>query len=97
MTNGMNIMSTRSDSVRLGGPASAKGFGAAGPMEERHAALERAFIDEFLRRVGHTPCSLQRLPSNQQTMLFRAASTFATLKLAEIESRARVVHNITGN
>ena len=79
-------MRTRSDSVRLGGP-----------MEEPHAALERAFIDEFLRRLGHTPCSLQRLPMNQQTTLFRAASTFATLKLAEIESRARLVHDIIGN
>jgi hypothetical protein len=66
-------------------------------MEEIHAALERALIDEFLRSVGHTQCSLQRLPMNQQTTLFRAASTFATLKLAEFESRARLVHDITGN
>ena len=90
MTKGMTIMRTQRDSFRRSGPASATGW------EASHAALERALIDEFLRRIGHTPCSLQWLPMNQQTTLLRAASTFATLKLAEIESRARLGDDISG-
>ena len=63
-------------------------------LEEPHAALERALIAEFLAERGHTLPSLARLPTNQHRELLTAATTYATLKLSEIESRARFVEEI---
>lgn len=65
------------------------------PPHEPHAALERAFIDEYLQRVGHTRASLLRLPPPQQAMLMRTAASFATMKLSEIEARAHFLHELT--
>jgi hypothetical protein len=59
-------------------------------QDQQDAALERALIDEFLHKTGHTLCTIQRLPFDQQRTLLRAASTFAAIKLAEIALRERL-------
>jgi hypothetical protein len=59
------------------------------PLEDPHAALERQFIDEFLQSVGHTRRSVAELGTSGVSMLLRAASEYASLRLAEIECRAR--------
>jgi hypothetical protein len=64
------------------------------PLEERHAALERALIDEFLGRRGHTRPSLTALPAHEAAALLRAAAGYASLRLAEIDSRAHYVDEI---
>jgi hypothetical protein len=63
-------------------------------MQDPHSALERALIGEFLHRLGHSLPSVRRLPADEQLPLLRAAATYATLKLSEIESRARFVDEI---
>ena len=47
------------------------------------AALERAFIDEFLASRGCTVRSIVGLPPGDREPLLCAAATFATLKLAD--------------
>ena len=64
------------------------------PPHEPHAALERAFIDEYLQQIGHTRESLQGLPPPEQAALMRTAASFATMKLSEIEARARFLHEL---
>ena len=64
------------------------------PMEDPHAQLERAFIDEFLRLHGHDPEAVRVLPAPEVLGLLEAASIYAAGKLAEFESRAHYVHDI---
>ena len=64
------------------------------PLEESHAALERALIDEFLDRRGYPRPSLKNLPAAEATALLREAAAYASLRLAEIDSRAHYVDEI---
>ena len=59
-----------------------------------HGPLEYALIDEFLAERGHTWQSLDQLPPAQRRELLRRAASYATLRLAEIESRAHFVDDI---
>ena len=68
------------------------------PESERsadpHGPLERALIDEFLAERGHTLRSVDWLPlPERRELLFRAVS-YATQRLAEIESRAHFVDDL---
>lgn len=64
--------------------------GLHGPL----AALERALIDEFLKKLGHTLRSVDALPPGERNRLLRAATAFATAQLAQIEARAHFVDEI---
>jgi hypothetical protein len=64
------------------------------PIEDPHAALERRLIDEFLGSVGYTRRSAGELGTREVSTLLRAASEYASLRLAEIESRARYTDEI---
>ena len=64
------------------------------PIEDQHAALERRFIDEFLESVGHTRRSARGLEARDVSTLLRAASEYASLRLAEIECRAHYADEI---
>jgi hypothetical protein len=66
------------------------------PLEDRHAALERALIAEYLASAGQDFVSLRKLPPAQREDLLHHAATYATLRLSEIESRAEYVHEIHG-
>jgi hypothetical protein len=67
---------------------------AGPPVEDPHAALERALIAEFLGDMGHTLHSIGILPLDQQRDVLRFATTYATLRLSEIEARARYVNEM---
>ena len=67
------------------------------PSEDPEARLERALIDEFLRTRGHDSVSVERLPERERTPLLQDASTYAAGKLAEMEARARLVHELHGD
>ena len=54
------------------------------PLQDPERQLERALIDEFLRVRGHDARSVE-------------ASVHAASKLAEIEARARFVHELHGH
>jgi hypothetical protein len=59
--------------------------GAEGPQ----SALERKYIEEYLRSQGVSLENLGKLPKDEQEHLMREASKYASLKLAEVESRAK--------
>jgi hypothetical protein len=65
-------------------------------LEDPLGHLERALIDEFVRRQGHDPVLVHELPESQRHALLKDASTYASAKLAEVESRAHFVHEIHG-
>jgi hypothetical protein len=58
------------------------------------ATLERAFIDTYLADRGYTRRALDDLPTEEREPLLRAALQFASLRLAEVESRARLLEEI---
>ena len=68
------------------------------PQSDQTAQLEQAFILEFLERRGHTLATLHTLPEPEVHALLREASTYASSKLAEVESRwhyVREIHAVT--
>ena len=58
---------------------------AEGPQ----SALERKYIEEYLKNQGASLENLGKLPKDEQQHLMREASKYASLKLAEVESRAK--------
>ncbi len=58
--------------------------------ESPQSALERKFIEEYLSDKGYAIGDLQALPEDQASSLMREACKYASLKLAEIESRAQL-------
>jgi hypothetical protein len=62
--------------------------------EDLHAALERSLLDAYFQSHGQTRDSVGELSETERTHLLRAASEYASLRLAEIESRARYVDEI---
>jgi len=65
------------------------------PIEDQHAALERRLIDEFLESAGPARRSAGGLGGTSEVSpLVRAASEYASLRLAEIECRARYTDKI---
>jgi hypothetical protein len=58
------------------------------------AELERGFIDAFVRARGHDPRQLCVLPESEREALLKDASIDASVRLAEIESRSHLVHEI---
>lgn len=66
-------------------------------MEEPEAALERMYIEEYLLGRGHTLQSLQTLPEEEARQLMIEASSYASTRLAEVETRAHLVEEIHGS
>jgi hypothetical protein len=61
-----------------------------------NAVLEQSLIDGYLESRGHTRSSVRELPEDQALPLLRAASDYASLRLAEIDSRAQYTEAIHG-
>jgi hypothetical protein len=64
------------------------------PSSGVQGALECAFLDEFLSALGHTFQSIEMLTKARREALLREAAEYATLRLAEIESRAHFVKDL---
>jgi hypothetical protein len=62
--------------------------------EEPLSSLERKFIKDYLRKKGHRLSDLVLLPKDKAKQLMTEASVYASLKLAEIESIARLRRDI---
>lgn len=54
------------------------------------SALERKFIEEFLGRKGQSLSTISMLAEEERIALMKEACSYASLKLAEIESRAHL-------
>ncbi len=61
------------------------------PLDTPGATLERVLLDEFLSARGHTWTSVRGLDPGAAAGLLRAASEYASLRLAEIECRSEYV------
>jgi hypothetical protein len=66
-------------------------------MVDPNAGLERAMIEEFIRKQGYDPARLQDLPEELRRRVQREASTHAAARLAEMEARAHYVHELHGD
>lgn len=66
-------------------------------MEDPEGQLEKALIEEFLRARGLDAAAVQALPEHEAKRVLTEASVYAAAKLAEVESRARFVHQIHGD
>lgn len=64
------------------------------PRPDQTAELEKALIAEFLEARGHTIHSMQALPDAERHELMREASLHASMRLTEVESRARYIDDL---
>lgn len=65
--------------------------------EGPQSALERKLIKEYLLSQGYHPAEVQELPKDVARELMIRACRYASLKLAEVESRARFQQKIHGS
>lgn len=56
--------------------------------------LEKKYIDEYLLSKGYGRKALRGLPKEEARLLMVQASIYASLKLADIESRSRLIKRI---
>lgn len=60
-----------------------------GLPKDPQSALERRFIKEYLHVKGYQLEDLKKLPNKESKQLLIEASRYASLKLAEVESKAK--------
>jgi hypothetical protein len=65
-------------------------------MQTPLSALERTLIDEFLRSRRLDREALDKLPEAERRELMAEASTYASARLTEVESRSHFVHELHG-
>ncbi len=63
-------------------------------IEDPNALLEKALIEEYLKEQGYSLKKLKSLPKEVAEKLMKDASKYASLKLEEIEDRARFVEEL---
>jgi hypothetical protein len=63
-------------------------------LQDLHADLERALINEYLRGRGHDPNALRDRDDAEAHVLRAEAITYAAGRLTEVEARAHYVHEI---
>jgi len=61
---------------------------------EPQSALENKYILEYISSRGYCFRDLQKLPREEAQRLMKEACSFASLKLAEVESRAQFLRKI---
>ena len=57
--------------------------------EAQRSSLEQKLFAEYLQNHGYQPEDLQKIPQAEANKLIQKARQYATLKLAEIEARAK--------
>ncbi len=63
-------------------------------MDDMHAYLEKALIEAYLHGRGYSLESLKDLPEAEAKELMKAASTYASSHLADLEGKARFVQEL---
>ena len=64
--------------------------------EGLQTTLERKYIREYLSGKGYQLKDLEELPREESKRIMREACAYASLKLAEVESRAKFKQKIRG-
>lgn len=66
------------------------------PPEHPQARLERSFVEAYLLSKGYHWKDIPNLPAELARTLMIEASIFASNKLAEIETRSRLINELHG-
>ena len=66
------------------------------PLHEPNAELEQTLIDEYIRATGQQPDAVRSRHDEASRALLAAASSYATARLAEVETRAHYVRSLRG-
>lgn len=61
---------------------------------DQTARFESALIEQFIRAAGHDPTRLHELPDDERERLLKEAAKYAAGRLAEVESRAHLIHEL---
>jgi hypothetical protein len=64
------------------------------PIQSPLRELERTLIEEFVRTMGYDPHHLGDLAHDEREALLTEASVYASMKLAEIDSRSHFIADI---
>jgi hypothetical protein len=67
------------------------------PIEQPLAELERRIIDDYLRGAGHDPVALRARHDAMARSLLVDAASYASARLAEVESRSHYVRELHGH
>ncbi len=62
--------------------------------EGPQSALERQLVEDYLNSKGFTRQDLHNLPEEQARQLMKEACNYASLKLAELESKSKFLDEI---
>lgn len=65
-------------------------------MQDPLDKLERMYMDEFLRSRGLTWASVNALTEEARKKIMTEASTYVSVKLAEVEGRAHISDELHG-
>jgi hypothetical protein len=57
--------------------------------EGPESALEKQLVEDYLKTKGYSREDLHHMPEEQARELMREACTYASLKLAELESKSQ--------
>jgi hypothetical protein len=57
--------------------------------EGPESALEKQLVEDYLKSKGYRREDLHKMPEEQARELMREACTYASLKLAELESKSQ--------
>lgn len=60
------------------------------------SAMEKRLLEEYLETKGHTLATLRALPEDEARRLMIEACRYASLKLAQVESKAHFRESIRG-
>jgi len=63
-------------------------------MDDMHAYLEKALIEAYLHGRGYSLEALKDLPEAEAKELMKAASTYASSQLADMEGKAHIVQEL---
>jgi len=66
----------------------------AEPVEDRNALLEKALIREYLQSKDYALEDIKKLPKDIANQLMREALKYASLKMEEVEARARFIEKL---
>ncbi len=65
-------------------------------MQDPQAQLAKMYVEEFLRDKGLTAESLADLLAERTRQIMVEASTYAALKLAEVENKSQLTYELDG-
>jgi hypothetical protein len=82
--------------LKHGEPAMTTKAHDAQALEDQTAHLELMLIEQFIQASGYDPARLGELRTDERERLQHEATAYAAGKLAEVESRAHLIHELHG-